>query len=225
MVIIGHRGAAGLAPENTIKALELGRDLADAVEFDIRVTKDKIPVLNHDGGIFDKNNRRWLIKEFKYSQLKSIKPNLATLEEALALNYGDTRIFIEIKALEPTGPIIKALRLCLKKKSLDIAIGSFDFGLLKDVRTQMPEAKLFVNESWSALRASRRARQLNTDIININYRFLWFGLIRMLGRRGKVLLTYTLNNPQKSRQWAKHGLYGVFTDFPNLFTKKVTRSR
>ena len=225
MIIVGHRGASGLAPENTIKALELGRDLADGVEFDVRVTKDKVPILNHDAGIFDKDSRRWLIKDYSYSQLKKLRPSLATLEEALSLKYGKTRVFIEIKALEPTEPIIQVIRPYFKKRRLQIAIGSFDFEVLKKVRTQLPEVQLFINERWSSLRANWRARQLNTNQINIEHRFLWFGLVSMLSRRGIVLYTYTLNDPRKARNWQKHGLAGVFTDFPNLFTRKVSRLR
>ena len=49
MLVIGHRGAAGLAPENTIEALRAGvKAGADMLEFDIRLTKDNITVLVHD---------------------------------------------------------------------------------------------------------------------------------------------------------------------------------
>jgi glycerophosphoryl diester phosphodiesterase len=43
--IIGHRGARGLAPENTLAAFAKAIELeVDGVEFDVRVTKDKIPL-------------------------------------------------------------------------------------------------------------------------------------------------------------------------------------
>ena len=48
--IEGHRGACALYPENTLlsfgKAMKMG---VDAVEFDVRLTADKVPVLMHDG--------------------------------------------------------------------------------------------------------------------------------------------------------------------------------
>ena len=50
--IIGHRGAAGLAPENTfsslIKAAEMGLTY---VEVDVKISKDKIPILLHDDNL------------------------------------------------------------------------------------------------------------------------------------------------------------------------------
>jgi glycerophosphoryl diester phosphodiesterase len=47
--VIGHRGASGCAPENTLQAFELAvRQGADAVELDVRLTRDGVPVIMHD---------------------------------------------------------------------------------------------------------------------------------------------------------------------------------
>ncbi len=48
-IVIGHRGAAGLAPENTLEGIEAALVAgADAVEIDVRVTDDGVPILLHD---------------------------------------------------------------------------------------------------------------------------------------------------------------------------------
>ena len=48
-IVIGHRGAAGLAPENTLESIETALSAgADAVEIDVRVTDDGVPILLHD---------------------------------------------------------------------------------------------------------------------------------------------------------------------------------
>lgn len=69
--IEGHRGACGLYPENTLlsfqKAIEMG---VDAIEFDVWLTSDKVPVLMHDGNAFrtcgvDRNLRDMTITEIK----------------------------------------------------------------------------------------------------------------------------------------------------------------
>ncbi len=52
MKIIGHRGVAGLALENTLPGLELARLLGvDAIEFDVRMTNDEHIVLCHDNSL------------------------------------------------------------------------------------------------------------------------------------------------------------------------------
>jgi len=69
--IEGHRGACALYPENTLlsfgKAMKMG---VDAVEFDVRLTADKVPVLMHDGNAFrtcgaDRDLRDMTLKELK----------------------------------------------------------------------------------------------------------------------------------------------------------------
>lgn len=48
-IVVGHRGAAGLAPENTLESIEAALSAgADAVEIDVRVTDDGVPILLHD---------------------------------------------------------------------------------------------------------------------------------------------------------------------------------
>jgi len=51
MFIVGHRGAAALAPENTLRAIEKGIECADCVEVDVRLTWDGIPVIIHDADL------------------------------------------------------------------------------------------------------------------------------------------------------------------------------
>jgi glycerophosphoryl diester phosphodiesterase len=51
-LIIGHRGASALAPENTLAAFARAmEDGADGVEFDVRLSKDNVPVVIHDAGL------------------------------------------------------------------------------------------------------------------------------------------------------------------------------
>src|SRR3954452_7141634 len=48
-VIVAHRGASALAPENTLEAARLGWEAgADAWEFDVQMTRDGVPVIIHD---------------------------------------------------------------------------------------------------------------------------------------------------------------------------------
>ena len=51
-LIIGHRGAAAVAPENTLASFTRAfADGADGIEFDVRLTRDHIPVVIHDASL------------------------------------------------------------------------------------------------------------------------------------------------------------------------------
>ena len=64
--LIGHRGARGLMPENTIEGFEFTLDMGvTALEFDVLVSKDNVPVITHDkylsGASTRENKGKWLI--------------------------------------------------------------------------------------------------------------------------------------------------------------------
>ncbi|HEY6042485.1 MAG TPA: glycerophosphodiester phosphodiesterase family protein, partial [Anaerolineae bacterium] len=64
MVILGHRGASAVAPENTLvafrRALELG---ADGFEFDVTLTRDHVPIIIHDDTLDRTTNGKGNVKD------------------------------------------------------------------------------------------------------------------------------------------------------------------
>ncbi len=69
--IIAHRGASAEAPENTMPAFELAVEQgADAIEFDIQVTADGIPVVMHDPMLERTTNRSGAVAAHTLSQLR-----------------------------------------------------------------------------------------------------------------------------------------------------------
>jgi glycerophosphoryl diester phosphodiesterase len=110
MKIIGHRGARGLAPENTIAALRKGLEHhADMLEFDLRVTKDGVVILHHDADLTDPNGTKRSVDSHTYEELKTHKKDLATFEEVLETIGRAVPLYIEVKREVRVGPIIKQL--------------------------------------------------------------------------------------------------------------------
>ena len=86
MLIIGHRGAAGLARENSLEALRVGLEAgADMLEFDVRLTKDKIPVLTHDFHTLRTHHDTSIISRLTLTELneRTNDAPLVTLETGL----------------------------------------------------------------------------------------------------------------------------------------------
>lgn len=213
MKIIGHRGARGLAPENTLasirKALEHGVDM---VEFDVRVTKDKVAVLHHDPKI-KINGSSLKIANSGFSQLVDLKPDLTRLTDAFEVIGAKAQICIEIKAGVNPQPVIAAI----EPDQQNILIGSKSFNILLEVHKTLPDIPIIVIEPWSGVRATRRARQLNTKYIAMNQLWLWRGFIQPIANKGWKLMAYTLNDPVTAKRWKGYGLYGVTTDYPDRF--------
>lgn len=214
--IISHRGAKGLAPENTSTSFKKSLEYpVDMVEFDVRVTKDGVAVINHNRDLADPAGNRFVIKRHSYKELKQHKPDLLKLEEVLALINGSRKLFIEVKPHVKTAPLVKIL----EDYKHPYVLGSFSQKVLRELQAALPDVPKVVIERWSLVRARLRARELGTDNIAMNYLWLWSGLVRMIGRSGYVLYVYTLNNPRRAKRWAKHGLAGVVTDYPDRFMK------
>lgn len=216
MKIIGHRGAKGLAPENTIagfrKAIE---KKADAVEFDVRTTKDNVAIIHHNSTLADISGNKLRIANSTYHDLKEHKPDLITLKETLGFINGAVEIYVDVKF----GANTKSVAKILSGYKHPYAVGSKSQQDLVSLHKALPEVSMIVVEPWSGLRAVHRARQLNAKIISMNQHFLWFGFIKTLSARGYELYAYPLNDPRKARRWKKYGLAGVVTDFPDRFVK------
>ncbi len=102
MLRIGHRGAKAYAPENTLasfkKALEIG---VDAVELDVRKTKDTQLVVIHDADVKRTTNGEGLVNDFTLKEIKSFDAGggekIPTFEEALDFLDKKVKVFVELK--------------------------------------------------------------------------------------------------------------------------------
>jgi glycerophosphoryl diester phosphodiesterase len=220
MYIVGHRGARGLAPENTIKAIQKGIEHhADELEIDLRVTKDSVVILQHDEYLTDPNGERHEISANSYEFLLQRKSDLTSLEQALEFAGPKQALYLEVKPEADTDPIIKLVGDFYAHGWKNLKLASFSQARLIELHKALPEVPVIVIEKWSGVRASKRAKELNTKYVCMNERWLWWGFIRPVTKRGWKLYCYTLNDPKKAARFMRYGLYGLVTDYPDLFDK------
>lgn len=220
MLIIGHRGAKGLAPENSLAALEAALKARSAmIHIDVRVSADGIPLLWSNPKIQSTEGRSLAITKTEFIQLQQARPDLLTLEAALQFVDRRADMIIELKPGTPTDPIIATIEPRLVKNWVesDIIVTSHDYKLLKQIKIKAPQIMLAVSDKWSGVRASRRAKKLGTARLIMDKRWLWGGFIKSISRHEYKLSAYTINNPRQAAKWEKHGLYAVITDYPDRF--------
>ena len=232
MRIIGHRGAAGLAPENTVLALKAGIVAGvDALEFDVRASADGQLVLSHDASLQRNYGVDKKVKELKLADLKKLKTNdgqpLPTLDEALAA-AGDTPVVIEGKNGHWAKRLAKVLNDHPKKAQCTVI--SFNHHELFAFGQHCPEVPLLVLEHRNSFDAINAARVYGFDGIDVNYWTL-NPLTYFLARRHKLEVTvFTVNKP-----WIASFLrvlypgIGLTTNYPNKMqflrprNKRITR--
>jgi glycerophosphoryl diester phosphodiesterase len=195
MKIIAHRGAAGLALENTLQSFRLALDLGvDGVEFDVQVTRDGQPVVCHDdllGRISDSTSR---ISSLTYAQLKKIKLHngepVPHLREALH-TIGTVPVVAEIKAAGQTEAICKIFDEFPEAR---ITVASFQSEIIADMHHLRPDIPRLLAENQDPFRAFRTAQRYGAGL-DLNRALLNPLTYWQTKRAGVPLMVYTVDRP------------------------------
>ncbi|MDX2320648.1 MAG: glycerophosphodiester phosphodiesterase family protein, partial [Moritella sp.] len=128
-MIVGHRGAAALAPENTLASIKRAADEGlNWVEIDTQLTADGIPVLFHDETVARCTNGSGKLASFTLNELKQLdagswfesafrNEKIPTLEEALQICLEkELSINLELKIHHSfqAAPLVKSLAAVIK---------------------------------------------------------------------------------------------------------------
>lgn len=193
MIIIGHRGAKGLAAENTLESIQKSLDnKTDMIELDVRM-KSGLLVLSHDPVLLNKDYTR--------------------LSEALDLINGKVDLNLDIKEHKAT----KHLKRELANYNGRIVLSSHKYGILTNIRKNLPEKEIAIIEKWSGVRAVTEATLLDTRRIHIKQQWLWSSFVHSMNNQGFELYAYTVNNRERAKELESWGVKGIFTDYPDRF--------
>jgi len=230
MLLVGHRGAKGLALENTAASVEAALSYGvDMIEIDLRRTNDGVVVLLHDGDPVVRGGQSIVVTDHTHRQLLDYFPDLLTLEAAIKLVNRRCVIMLEFKDDASIEPTIALLKKYLAKgwQPTDFMFASFKFRRLRRLHAALPKVPVVVLDRWSSIRATHRARKLGTVYLSMDQRYLWWGVIHGLSKKYKLFCypNHRLIHIKhaKPNLWAKYGLYGAITDYPNLFRDKQSR--
>jgi len=201
MKVIGHRGAAGLALENTLESIEAAVSAGvDAIEFDIRMTKDGKLVLSHDKHIGRVSLHKHHIHLYSLRKLREIdlhngKP-IATLQEAIKAAH-NTPIVIEGKDNGWAVPLANFLR---KQTTLPLCkVIAFNHQELYNFSLLMPNIQTYAIERTSPFDAIRTAHVLKLTGVDFNF-WILSPFSYFLARRHKLdIIVYTVNSPFLAR--------------------------
>jgi len=238
--VIGHRGAAEAAPENTLTGFRAAHAQgARWVEFDAKLSADNHVVLLHDDDLDRTTDAKGPARLKSLAELKALDAGswfserfagerLATLEEALALFQElDLAFNIEIKPCpgreRETAEIVLAelMRLWPHARPEPL-VSSFAVDSLKAIRAAAPLARIGLlledhPDNWRDF-----GRRLNAQTINIWDKLAtpaWIGEIK---QEGYGLLVYTVNDAKRANELFVLGVDGVFTDAPGRILAGVS---
>ncbi|MHB8632264.1 MAG: glycerophosphodiester phosphodiesterase, partial [Candidatus Limnocylindria bacterium] len=120
--IVGHRGAAALAPENTIRAFEAGVAAGvDQIEFDVQRTRDGVPIVLHDETLDRTTALRGRVDAHDWAAIRAGAPDVPSLEDLCAWARGGTvGLMLELKQPEgrPDELLVPAVLAILRPHGL-----------------------------------------------------------------------------------------------------------
>jgi glycerophosphoryl diester phosphodiesterase len=232
--IVAHRGIPTEAAENTIESFQRAVDLgADAVELDVRLTADRIPVVYHYFYLDEKTTASGAVFDYTFEQLKDVKVlckknpsakpgHISTLCEILDIFAGKIGLEIEIKGPEPESAEIISNVLHKHQGHWDaMEVTSYEPSLLLAIQNTCPGLAtdlLFPrSESWMKLdvvqyQAIHRARLAHARGIHLHPTQLSETVVDALHEQGLEVHTWDANDEQTLTTIANLGIPRICTD-------------
>lgn len=231
MLVIGHRGAAGVAPENTLEALQAGVDSdADMLEFDVHLTRDRVPVLIHDNNLMRTHRRRRFVHQCTIEELRQITkgtPNpIVTLSEVLDAFFGSITLNIEIKQRGSAKEILDLITQKYIKRVGDwdtFVFSSFHGGELAIIRKQAKRANLWLLHNRNPFIFIAYARRIQLDGVGFHRLYINDFALEIAKRTGLFTYAYTVNRPHTAFLLSRKGIDGVVTDYPQKILKEIQK--
>jgi len=232
--VIGHRGAAGLAPENTAAAFRRGAALGvDWVEFDVHLTADGVPVVIHDDTVDRTTDGKGKVAALTLAELKCLDAGawfdpgargerIPTLAEMLDL-LGELGLgaVVEIKPspgaeVATAEATVELLREHWPETLPPPLVSSFERAALERAHLVAPGVAraLLVHDlprNWQ-----REVDQLGCSAVHASERGLKVEDVMEVARAGLPLFAYTVNDARRAKELFSWGVAAIFGDRPDL---------
>ena len=233
MLTIGHRGAAGVAPENSLEALRAGVEAgADMLEFDIHLTADRIPILIHDNNLMRTHKKRLFVHGATLAELREATADshspIITLEEVFEEFYGKVLLNIEIKQRGVAKDLVKFLKAKYVKKAVDwenFVFSSFYATELLALRRLAPKAHLWLLHNRNPFIFIAYARLIQLDGVGFHRLYINDLALEIAKKTDLFTYAYTVNRPHTALLLFRKGLDAVVTDYPDKILKEIKKER
>lgn len=230
MKILGHRGAAGTSPENTLlsfaKGLELG---VDGFEFDVQLSRDGEVVICHDERVDRTSDGVGWVKDFTLKELKMLnfgvrfgmQAAIPTLAELLEMLHGKNLILnVEIKTglFDYSGIVDKVIRLLAQYHVLtQSVISSFEHKTVVEVIENYPQVQTGLLYASGPLVPWDYAQNMGAHHLHPHFAFVSPELVKESHARNIGVHTWTVDEPWAMERVAASGADMVISNYPERF--------
>jgi len=236
-MIAGHRGAASLAPENTLagfkKALQSG---VKWIELDTQLSADNTPIIFHDESVDRCTNGSSRVADLSLEQLQALDAGswfskefsgekILTLEQTLGFFMeNDLNMNLEIKIHHDhqVQPLVEKVAKVLAKINFPnekLIISSFSESALEHCHQLMPDMRLGYITEHNPLPMLEKLKSLNLYSVHLDYKILNQEMAKVIKKSGLKLVIWTLNDLQQASKFRAWGVDMIITDKPDVFAQ------
>lgn len=195
MKITGHRGAAGLELENTMPGFKLAKNLGvDAIELDIRLTKDQKFVVCHDNNLRRVSTSKAAISDLLYSELSHIKLHnnftVPLLTDVLTL-IDNIPVIIDIKIHKNLPELMDIID---HFPDIDFTIVGRPNTIIEECKRLRPDIPAFIGKCYTPFGIMRAIKNHRADGLNLQAVWLNPLLYKTLQKRGYQVQVYSVDS-------------------------------
>lgn len=223
-LIIGHRGASAVAPENSMAAFAAAIGAgADGIEFDVHLSRDGVPVIIHDETLQRTHGLRKRVADLTVDELREVRvPSLRELFELMAQN--EMLLCLELK-----GSSAKLAEECCRvvdEFSLKdrVIVECFDLRVLQEVKG-LRTAALFGRGIHTDKAIVDRALAVGASVLAPHHSLVRRSLVEKAKLAGLTVVVWTVDSPAWVAQARALGIEALITNDPATMIEAADRLR
>jgi len=226
MIIIGHRGACGYEPENTIRSFKRAlQDGVSMIELDVYVCASGELVVMHDDTIDRTTNGKGAVAALTLEQLRAVDAGrgerVPLLSEVFDAINRQAVINIELKGSGTAKPVAQLIEQYVKKgwEYSDFVVSSFDHYAVLEFHAICPQVKTGAILEGIPVGLAEFAERAHAHYAVLYYETITRELVDDAHKRGIQVLAYTVNRVDLAKKLQAIGVDGIFTNYPNIFPR------
>ena len=223
MLKIGHRGAKGYEPENTLFSFQKALDLhVDGLELDVHLSADGEIIVIHDETIDRTTDGQGFVNALSLRELKSFRINkileIPTLEEVFDLVSQKCFINIELKSHDATDKVVALIEKYVAKKGWkydQFLVSSFDWNALQEAAFLNDKIPIGVLTETDLDLALAFAKFIRAKSIHPYFHLLTKENTVQIQAKGFQVFPWTINAIEDIQKIKTYNVNGIITDFPD----------
>jgi glycerophosphoryl diester phosphodiesterase len=223
MIKVGHRGAKGYEPENTLrsfkKALELGVDM---IELDVYVCKSGEVVVIHDDAVNRTTNGKGLVEDKTLAELKELDAGqgekIPILQEVLDLVNKEVKINVELKGENTAEPVSDVIEKYIKEKGWsydDFLVSSFNYKELQKFKELNPKIKIGVLSKKIPKGFIDFAEKIKAYSVSVSINYTDEKFVKEVHERGLKVFVFAADEEKDIQKAKLLNVDYICSDFPD----------